>query len=35
MVKENRRLRCNINEALQEHKEKAMETNENFPHLAL
>ena len=32
-MKENRALKCNINEALQKHKEKAMEPKENFPHL--
>ena len=30
-MKENGHLKCNIGEALQEHKEKAMESNENFP----
>lgn len=32
-MKENSALKCNIYEALQEHKENAMEPNENFPHL--
>jgi len=32
-MKENSNLKCNIDEALQEHKEKAMESNENFPQL--